>query len=269
MRVACVGDFGVDRYLDSGLVRPGGCSLNLAVNLARLAANFEVQAVSAVGTDADAEVVLKAVAAERLTPLLRQLSGSTPCQSLRLSASGERSFVGYEAGVLAGLSLDAEQQEVVKNSDIVVSLIYTQFEASLRRLLALPRRGALVLDFMDLSDYGHKLESLAFALDSVALGFFGLTDPHSPVIAELQRRTKERNQSFVVTLGAEGSLYLDGGRRAFCRAVPVARVVDTTGAGDAFAAAFLSRFLAGAGVEGALAFASQHAAGIVQRIGGF
>ena len=44
----------------------------------------------------------------------------------------------------------------------------------------------------------------------------------------------------VVTCGADGAVALAGGERARVSAEPIARVVDTTGAGDLFAAGFLA-----------------------------
>ncbi len=44
----------------------------------------------------------------------------------------------------------------------------------------------------------------------------------------------------VVKLGADGARWSDGARTVSTRALPIDDVVDTTGAGDAFAAGFLS-----------------------------
>jgi 2-dehydro-3-deoxygluconokinase len=59
----------------------------------------------------------------------------------------------------------------------------------------------------------------------------------------------------VVTLGAEGALLADGTKRVRIPALH-GEVVDATGAGDAFAGAFLARLLAGDEAEAAARYAS-------------
>lgn len=59
----------------------------------------------------------------------------------------------------------------------------------------------------------------------------------------------------VVTMGAEGALLADGERRVRIPALP-GPVVDATGAGDAFAGAFLARLIAGDEAEAAARYAT-------------
>ena len=76
----------------------------------------------------------------------------------------------------------------------------------------------------------------------------------------------ERVPEAVVTLGAEGALWTDG--REVRRAPAVAAdVVDTTGAGDAFAAGLLAARVAGSDPEGALAAGCRLAAEAVRTLG--
>jgi len=72
-----------------------------------------------------------------------------------------------------------------------------------------------------------------------------------------------------VTLGAQGSLALGGERRLACPAVEVPRVVDTTGAGDTFAAGFLREYCASRDAARSLARGAEEAATSVQRVGAF
>ena len=72
----------------------------------------------------------------------------------------------------------------------------------------------------------------------------------------------------VVTCGARGSIATDGTAMAEADAAPV-EVVDTTGAGDTFIAAFIDAHLAG-GDLGACLEAARHAAALTCRhVGGF
>jgi sugar/nucleoside kinase (ribokinase family) len=59
-------------------------------------------------------------------------------------------------------------------------------------------------------------------------------------------------ETVVVTLGAEGAMAIENGERTRVAAEPVASVIDTTGAGDLFAAGFLHGRIAGRSIEDAL-----------------
>jgi ribokinase len=72
----------------------------------------------------------------------------------------------------------------------------------------------------------------------------------------------------VVTLGAEGALWTDGRETVRGDAVPVETLVDSTGAGDAFAAGLLAARLDGAAPSEALAAGARLAAAAVVRRGG-
>jgi ribokinase len=72
----------------------------------------------------------------------------------------------------------------------------------------------------------------------------------------------------VVTLGADGALWTDGRDSVRAHAVPVEAAVDSTGAGDAFAAGLLAARLDGAAPAEALAAGARLAAQAVAKPGG-
>lgn len=72
----------------------------------------------------------------------------------------------------------------------------------------------------------------------------------------------------VVTLGAEGALWTDGRASVRADAIRVEAAVDSTGAGDAFAAGLLAARLEGAEPAEALAAGVRLAAEAVARPGG-
>ena len=73
--------------------------------------------------------------------------------------------------------------------------------------------------------------------------------------------------TLVVTRGADGALAVQGGTRVTVPAEPIERVVDTTGAGDLFAAGFLHGQAQGRGVEASLQLGALCAAEIISHVG--
>ncbi|MET0240777.1 MAG: adenosine kinase [Sphingobium sp.] len=71
----------------------------------------------------------------------------------------------------------------------------------------------------------------------------------------------------VVTRGEHGAIAVKGGERFAVDAAPVAEVVDTTGAGDLFAAGFLAGYVAGKDLGDCLAMGAVAAAEIIGHYG--
>lgn len=76
-----------------------------------------------------------------------------------------------------------------------------------------------------------------------------------------------RVSTLVITRGADGAVGIDGSDRAEVSAAPVANVVDTTGAGDQFAAGFLAARLRGRALKACLEAGSIAAAEVISHFG--
>ena len=74
-------------------------------------------------------------------------------------------------------------------------------------------------------------------------------------------------KTLVVTRGADGALAVEEGRRVKVPAAPVSKIVDTTGAGDLFAAGFLAARCRARDLEACLATGAQCAAEVISHFG--
>ena len=103
---------------------------------------------------------------------------------------------------------------------------------------------------------------LLFANEPEVLQLTGRADPES-ALADLAAKV----DTLVVTRGADGATAIANGERISIPAAPVKQVVDTTGAGDLFAAGFLAARAKNAGLERCLWTGALAAGEVIQHYG--
>jgi sugar/nucleoside kinase (ribokinase family) len=72
---------------------------------------------------------------------------------------------------------------------------------------------------------------------------------------------------FVMTRGAQGSVVVHGGEKVTQEAIPITEIVDTTGAGDAYTAAFLYGWASGNSLAESAKLGTWCATEVIQRVG--
>jgi len=270
VRITGVGDCGVDRYVNIGSDRPGGITLNFAVNAKRLfPASDSVGVVTALGTDPEAQQVRRALEVFALDACVSTIEGATSIQYIDRQPTGEKIFVRYEEGVLGEYRVGAREREVIAASDVVMAVLYSQVEGFFHSVMESNSPGLRAVDFGDLAGVTGGVGSVERYVERFHVGFFGLNSADAPLIDHLERLARSSGRILVVTLGADGSMALGGRERIECAAVPVPCVVDTTGAGDAFAAGFLHEYCETRRIPESLAAGAREAAAVVQRLGAF
>ena len=269
MDIVCVGDCGVDLYLPSGDKRFGGITANFARHARmQFPPDDVVRLVSCVGDDEGAELVLSSLEGSRLDCHITSLAGSTPVQTIEIRENGEKDFVHYEAGVLRDFRFGVHETALVAGSDLLVAPVYLQIVGLFDDLMKIDTKGRVAVDFADFLEY-PDFELLERHLDRIDIGFFGLTADDCAMIDRIRGYADRRHKTFVVTLGAGGSLVFAGARQFEQSATAVRRVVDTTGAGDAYAAGFLSAFCHGAGIKASMERGTALAATVITKTGSF
>ncbi len=267
MNVVCVGDCGIDHYVDSNQRRVGGISANFALRARQcFSPDDRIQLIAPLGDDADAGIVRQRFTDSNIEDRFTVIPGATPIQSIEIDSDGERRFVGYAEGVLAQFRVAGEDAAYIHCADLVVAPVFTQNREMFASLMNVKRQGMTVVDFADFAQH-PDFDYLNQYVDQFGLGFFGLSAAQKSTIESLRLMSAKHRALLIVTLGADGSLALRDGDVLKCAAQPVPQVVDTTGAGDAFAAGFLGHYCRTSDVSASLEAAAGIAAQVVQQHG--
>lgn len=253
-RFATIGDNCIDRFLPLGHAAVGGNAANVAAQLALAGENCSY--FGAVGHDGAGRWTQEALARAgvRLDHLHR-LESPTAWTDLDVDARGER-FIGFE--------------------EFGACAIYRPTAAD---LVALAEAGHVHVGWMPgaaavlagLRQRGPTLsQDLAVNPDHAGLdvGFSSAEDAPDQAPAMMARMLAQGCRVAVVTCGARGSLAGDGDD-IVSTGIVATEVIDTTGAGDTFIAAFLMAWKRGRPLRACLEAGRDAAARTCTHIGGF
>jgi ribokinase len=287
-RIVCLGDAAVDVFIaleegavdgsdSNGLVRmaPGGSAANVAVWLARLGASSAF--IGAVGDDYAGGFVRADLEREGVTAHLLRVPAATAAIAVLLDENGERTMITNRAAATlltpdfigpqnippgSRLHLPAYSLFVMPLADAALAAVDRCREAgggiSVDTSSVGPLRAYGRDRFLDLLD--RISPDLLFANADEGSFLSGTSDPEEGSLF-LQRFAPV----IIWKLGAAGALVRgDVCARAAGLDVPV---LDTTGAGDAFAAAFMCAHAQGLPLAESLDRANRVAAAVVQHIG--
>ncbi len=261
-RLIGVGDNTVDTYVRQRMLYPGGNALNVAVLAHRY--GLEVGYLGWLGKDERGALILDALRQEGIdASRCRVVEGAATGYSNVSLVGGDRVFGESDPGACRLIELDDEDLEYISGFDIVHTSVYSFLEGQIERL----GQASRCLSF-DLSQ-SLKPAYLERVLPHVDIVFASLADVTPAEQEALMVRMHAMGPSLIVmTRGKEGAWVYDGEHVLHQGIVPV-EVVDTLGAGDAFAARFLAEYAAGASLAQVVERATHSAAENCMHYGAF
>jgi fructoselysine 6-kinase len=261
MKIAAFSCLCVDHYPERGISTPGGNSLNFGVHAKRLGAE-SVCVAGFIGTDPHADAIERLLKAERIdVSRLYRLDGATASNRIYNTPEGERySNPGdWESGVKNSGVFDEAAWEFLLGHDIIAA---PYLDANLPELLKRRgRRPLIIADFMHFDDPAVIREYLPFIDITVV-------SPQTSRLAHLKTLADENNKLILALLGAEGSKAFVNGAEYHQPALPVSKVIDTTGCGDSYQAGFAVSYFADRDIPKAMRKGAETASKVLLHYGG-
>jgi len=235
--------------VDEMALFPGGCAVNTGIALSRL--GLPVELIGRVGFDALGDFLVSALKGSDVgvDGVQRDAVRGTSATMVMIDPDGERRFV-HHIGANAGLSAEDVDQDTIGTGAILHvggCLILPGLDgAPLAGLLRDAQAAGLITTLDTAWDTtGRWMELLApclpyvdYFVPSLAEGraMTGLDEPECVTRALLEAGAG----TVALKMGAEGSVVMTQDGRIIRTPAYEVEVVDTTGAGDAFAAGFIA-----------------------------
>jgi len=261
VRIACFTVAALDYFPQQKQYFAGGNSLNQAIRLSQM--GYATAFFGALGEDEAGDRIMDLLLRNRVdVSRLYRLPGKTATNRIFNDDAGERFGVddAWDGGVYETFKLGDEDWKFMSDFDVWVTHANN---VNFREALRQKQDGIFLgVDFLHFKDY----DLLERSLDIVDVAYFGGT---ADMAEDLARMAKGRSGIIVLTLGADGSLAFVDDRVYQQSALHLEKVVDTTGCGDAFQAAFTTTYCKTKDVRAALLagaelgrMAAQHHGGV-------
>ncbi len=261
MKVIALSALCVDYYPERGISKPGGNSLNFAINAKKISSE-KVAVAGFIGDDVGGKQIIELLNKNKITTnLLYVKKGETASNKLYNTPDGERySKPGdWQDGVFNAFDFSKSDYTKILHYD-VIAIPYT--DKKLEVLIQKNKREKkIVVDFLHFND-----EQILYKfLPDIEIGFVSTQKEN---LEKLEHISNQNNKMIVAMLGSEGSVVFYRNEKYFQPAIEVDKVIDTTGCGDAYQAAFCITYFARQNIREAMFEGAIRASEILKKFGG-
>jgi len=253
----------------------GGGGANVSVSLA--AQGFNVMLWTYVGNDVFGRQAVRNLTKRKVkTKLIRFKAEHTPISSILLSPSGERTIVTYRSNADLLEMNNAVRKEIKKRDWFFLSSLAKCTKKNKINFLRQVKKDGLKI-FLSLhgteylKGYDYLKEYLSYA-DILHINAHEIADIFGGNAPDFNfHKTnfghKLKVPLLVVTYDVHGSFSYTKEKIYYQPIIKEKGKVDTTGAGDAFAAGFLGEYIKTDSIEKSLLFGARNATGVIEHLG--
>ncbi|MCQ2003266.1 ribokinase [Rhizobium sp. NRK18] len=252
---------------------PGGKGSNQAIAAAK--AGGKVTFISRVGNDPFGDMALAAYDAAGVKANVMRMDGvSTGAAFIFVNEdNGDNAIIVAPgaAGMIGKEDVDANRAEI-EGAAIFMTQLEQPIEAAIHGLTIAKKAGVTTIfnpaPAQALPDGIYPLCDFIVPNEVEAAGIVGHdVDTDEQAVKAADTLLKRGAKGVVITLGGRGALYHTAGHSEFVPAFSVGKVVDTTGAGDAFLGGFATAIAEGRAAIDAVRFGAATAGIAVTRPG--
>lgn len=251
----------VDLYPAQDKVYVGGNSLNFASQCI-LSNVKDVSIIGGLGKDKYATLIEQHLDRYKINrDHVYKMDEPTASNKIYIDELGDRYFKAdsWNGGAFDTFRLSEKDWKQVAKSDIVAM---PGGDPNLKELLKRRHTDQLVvIDFLDYLGLDF-IESHIDAIDIVFLS------AKKAMLNDLNLLAIKSNKMIVATLGSEGSVAFFNNTRYFQKAIEVDEIIDTTGCGDAFQAAFIIEWCQSKDLKNAMNKGTLAASSVLTFMGG-
>lgn len=254
-------------YVDEATFSTGGNAANAAITFARQ--HLETKFVGVLGDDPAGQVILKTLDLEHVDTslVITDQSLRSSFSTILLAPTGERTILNY-------FGTAKLKTEHINIQNLQADWLYVSSVGSmslLNKIMKASREQGVKVAFNPSSFELKHVQECADLLEYVNV--FAVNKEEAELFVD-GKSTKDLAKNLarsvdyvIVSDGPKGSVASDGKVLVAAGMYDDVKVVDRTGAGDAFSSGFVSQIALGKNLEEAVIFASANSTSVVSKIG--
>ena len=237
MKIAGIGDNVVDRYINLGVMFPGGNAVNVAAHAAKLGA--QASYIGSIGADREGQMIKNAL--ENVGVDLSQCIFEKDSTTKKCDVNvydGERDFIGIDEGAKWAhtTTITEADLEYLRQFDAIHTSCNAKLHEDIYKLKEL--KGIVTFDYSVKEKYRTE-EFFNLTCPYLELAQFSCDHMDEEEIKNLLKAVHNYGcKNVLATMGSKGQLFYNG--EEFIKGkVYYVEPVDTMGAGDSFLAALI------------------------------